>query len=362
MMKKFTGATQRWAAKFFMVLFGTVVLTACESPSPEGPISTASVIVVSEGNYMAGNAEITAYDVINRVTVNNVFSANNAGSAMGDSPAEVIYYNGRIYITLSGSGRIYILDPQTFTVVGKISGLDSPRYMAFGFNNEAYVTNLNKAQIDVINLANNTIERSIPLDNPVERVYIDSQGILYANEWSYGKRLVKINPAGVQDAGTTKYIIASVEVGIQPREFFADMNGELWVLCDGGGWAGNPIGYEAPSIVRVSTNFTAVARHTLPHGSARMIMGAGQNKIYYFTEGSKLYTMNITDTDLPSTPIFSSASASYYGLAQDPYSRELYISDVVDYVQPSTIYRLSEDGEAIHSFTAGVNSSLFLFM
>jgi hypothetical protein len=69
--------------------------------------------------------------------------------------------------------------------------------------------------------------------------------------------------------------------------------------------------------------------------------------------------MNITDNQLPSNAFITNNSNNFYALYYNNYDQHLYISDAMDYVQNSTIYRYNSNGQLIHTFKAGINASGF---
>jgi hypothetical protein len=71
--------------------------------------------------------------------------------------------------------------------------------------------------------------------------------------------------------------------------------------------------------------------------------------------------MKVTDSNLPTTSFLSLSGRNIYGVDADPTNGDLYLSDAIDYVQSSKIYRYSKDGNLIHSFNAGIISNGFVF-
>jgi len=59
--------------------------------------------------------------------------------------------------------------------------------------------------------------------------------------------------------------------------------------------------------------------------------------------------------------LFTATGTGIYSMNVDPVNSDVYVSDALDFVQQSRIYRYDKDGQLIHSFTAGVISCNFTF-
>ncbi len=345
-----------------LLVVAAILVSSCSVASTskeQAPLT--SIIVVNEGNFMASNSDLTGYNPTTGETANDLFAAANGGSAMGDAPAGATLFGGDLYISLSGSAKAYVIDPETMELKAKITGIDNPRSFAFANSTRGYISHLYEGKVTVFNPSTEEIISTIPLVTNIEDMIIDSDGTILANEWSSGKRLVRIDPTVSVDA-----VIDSIEVGLQPTSIAMDANGKIWTLCDGGGWDGNPIGFEAPSIVKVEFDgdrmMTIAQKHTLPQVyGPKLVLNPSRDVIYY-TLGNKLYSMSINSTELPTTPLIEEAGVgSFYNIAVNPHNGDIYCTDAVDYTQNGSVYRYDRDGKFIESFTAGIIPSLFVF-
>lgn len=344
--------------------FFTILLFGCSSESgkkddttPPAPERRSGVFILNEGVYMAGNASLSFYDYADKACEQELFfKANNA--PLGDVPTSMVVRNGKAYITLSNSGNIYVVDPVTCKYVGKISGLSSPRYIGFIGDTKAYVSNLTAGVIDIIDPTALTVTGSIDLGKGrcAEQLVVHD-GFVYANLWSYGKQILKI------DAKSDK-IVDSLEVGIQPQSLFVDSKGRFWTLADGG-YEGSPIGFSDPQIVcfdpvamEVIKTFTI--KRTAESMMFNIKMTMINDKIYYISQD--LYTMSVEDSALPSAPIVkATAGQSFYSLGVDPTTGDVFVGDAVDYTQAGMVYRYKASGEKVDGFKVGITPGAFCF-
>jgi hypothetical protein len=74
-----------------------------------------------------------------------------------------------------------------------------------------------------------------------------------------------------------------------------------------------------------------------------------------------VFEMSISDQQIPSSPFIPEDNKQFYTLAVHPKSGDIYLSDALDYVQASNIYRYDSSGELIHEFKGGIITGGFFF-
>ena len=136
---------------WMLLVFGTVTFSACSedddnSNGGAGGDIYGSCYIVNQGSWGYNNASLQIYD-INSGTLsspdcnNDIFFTAN-GEILGDGAQDLLWVGNRIFVTVSTSQKLEILDETgkrvrqyTYTAEGA-----SPRYMATDGNN-VYVTN-----------------------------------------------------------------------------------------------------------------------------------------------------------------------------------------------------------------------------
>lgn len=361
-MKKSTFGLSRSGVRAWgltTLLVAVSFLFSCQNNKGGGtelpPIS--SVWVFNEGQYLVDNAAITSYDPTTKTAVEDIFSAANGGAMLGDIATSAVMHKGQMYVTLSGSGKIYVIDPKTGMLTNKITGLNSPRYIHFLSETKAYVTNLNVPEITIINPATGAITGSIATASPAEML-VAVGGHVYSNLWSYGKHIIKIDPSKDE-------VVSSVEVSIQPLALVADKNGALWTMCDGGGWAANPAGYEPfQTLLKIDpATMSVIQKWQMPAVAAftyRLSTDRTGENIYYLHDG--VFNMSIDAVQLPSSALVTLPDGAVgYSLGVNPANGEVYVGDAIDNTQRGLVYRFSSTGEQLDSFRAGVCPAFFKF-
>jgi hypothetical protein len=80
----------------------------------------------------------------------------------------------------------------------------------------------------------------------------------------------------------------------------------------------------------------------------------------YFIKGGVMQ-VPVNSNELPSQPLISSDGRLLYGLAIDPNTGHIFVSDAKDYVQNGTAYEYNINGSLVRQFTAGRIPGSFCF-
>lgn len=324
-----------------------------DDPQQEvGPVPEHALFVVNSGNWGSSNASLTLYNPKTKEVTNEIFTALN-GYKLGDTAQSMTVNDDIAWVVINNSHIVFAIDLKTMKEKGRITGVHSPRYICFASDEKAYISQMYSNQIVIINPKTYTVTGTITCPDMVaesgsteEMIYED--GYLYVTCWSYHKRILKI------DTKSDK-VVAELEVGIQPSSIVEDDNNDLWVLCDGGQWDGNPIGYEAPTLSRINRKTMQIEKQfTFTKGDylSRLRINDDEDYLYWVNNGA-LYRMSIYDDTLPTTPLIQ-GEGTFYAIALDPENEDIYLSDAIDYQQQGIIYRYSARGELIDSFYAGI--------
>ncbi len=346
--------------KLIFTLAAASLLFACSesenTPQPEQfEEVNRGLFIANEGAYMAANASLSYYTPESKEIENEVFLRAN-GQLLGDTAQSMTLYDGKLWICSNNSGVIFAIDPTTFSELGRIT-LPGPRYIHFVSPTKAYVTQLWDNRIAIVNPSTfsvtSYIETSMSAADASTEQMVEWGNYLFVNCWSYQKTILKIDT-------TTDQVVDSLEVGIQPESVMLDKNGKLWTLTDGGGWDGNPIGFEAPAIVRIDpASFTIEARYEMTKGEfpSELQINASGNTLYWLNMG--VWKMSVDATELPDEPYLKTSALSAYGLTIDPSTEDIYVADAIDYTQNGVVIRYSAAGDQTDSFGVGICPSSF---
>lgn len=319
------------------------------------------VFIVNEGNYLYGNSSINYYDIESGEEISNLFSLVNS-IPLGDVASSITVHDDRAYIVVNNSGCIHVVDVNSFSLLGTIEGLPSPRYMLFIDNNLALVSDLYARAISIINPITFKVTGSIKTGDSTLPFYQHSSeqmvrvgSKVFTNSWSYDNQVLVINTDELK-------VVDSIEVGIQPLAMAKDSRNNLWIINDGG-FAGNPYGFEIPSLMRINTSTQEVELRlnfsSLTDNAGQIATNAAGDSLYFICK--HLYAIHIDDTTLPIEPLITRDGRNLRALAIDPLTGDIFISDAGDFMSEGMVYRYKSNGTPVDTFAVGITPGNFCF-
>ncbi len=319
-----------------------------------------TLFVVNEGSFQTSTASLSVYNPETNQTLNEAFNKVN-GMKLGDGGQSMTIAGGKGWIVVNNSNVVFAVDPYTLKEKGRVTGLTSPRYFHQVNDKKAYVTQMYDNRIAVVDPSTYSVTGYIEVPEMEVATGSTEQMVaygdyVYCNCWSYQKNIIKI------DTRSDK-VVETLEVGIQPKAIALDCNDKLWVLCDGGSWSGNPIGYEEPTLLKIDAkSFKIEQTLTFPLGdSVSELCLNGKKDTLYWINGD-IWTMNVNSQTLPSESLIKSNGTYYYGLTVGPKTGEVYVADAIDYQQNGEIYRYSSTGNRIAQFSVGIIPGAFCWL
>ncbi|GHV08693.1 hypothetical protein FACS1894160_3420 [Bacteroidia bacterium] len=347
-----------------LYLFALVMaFTACEKEDtvpyiPPVP-GSQGVFILNEGSWGGNDASLTYYNFETGETTADIFKGK-----LGDTAQDMIAYGGKLYITVTASNCIQVIDLYSFEMLETITGIQNPRYLA-AYEGKVYATAYGATQGEVLKIDTTSLK-------VVETVAVgeNPEGIAAANNKLYvanggygsGNTVSVINPTTFKEEKT-------ITVRINPYIVKADHYGNIYLTTQGNFGYGDPV--DLGHLQKINTQNDKVEDIDIPANQKFEIIG---DLLYFYgvftnyatgeVSPISLGVYNIATNTLTSDPIISiesnTAIQTPYAIAINPKTKDVYISDT-NYSLPCVVYVFGSTGHLKNTIQAGVNANTFAF-
>ena len=368
------------------LLFTMLLLTACREDNeifiPENTTvsspeftSITGFYLLNEGNMGSNKSTLDYYDCSTGVYTRNIYGYANpdAPKEMGDVGNDIAIYGNRLYAIINCSNKVEVMDVATTKRIGQIN-IPNCRYIKF-HKGYAYVTyyagpvEINPdyqqigyvAKVDTASLE--VVDRCLVGFQP-DGIEIMGDKIYVANSGGYMMPNYE-NTVSVIDINTFEEV-ERIDVAVNLHYVMADNHGCLWISSRGDY-------YDTPSRLycydvrkkRMIASLDVPVSDMCIQGDSIYAISAGWN---HFTSSYNV-TYSIVDVNLKTkvTDNFITDGTDTkikmpYGIAVNPITKEIYVTDAKNYVNPGTLYCFGKDGILKWSIRTGDIPAHFAFV
>jgi hypothetical protein len=331
----------------YLLLVCSVVFSSCKKDEQQPGIYTNGILIVNEGNYNFGTGDISCYDRDKQTVSDNIFKNANDYN-LGDVAQSVTLWDNKAFIVVNNSAKVEVVNAKDFKKIGTINiPGSSPRYLLPVSASKAYLTELYANKIWILDLQTLEVTGSINVNGWTE-------DILLLNGEVFVTQRTKLNGNEVKNVlvidRLTDAITATIPLPSEPVGMTGDGQ-YLWVSC-----GGKQSASVLPSLHKINVatkaienSFTTAGYNNVP---SRLCLYVGNNSLYYIDK--HVYKMEVSAASLPVSPLINGDGKNFYTMSI--INNEVYVSDAIDYLQKSKIYRYTTDGALIDDFTAGIIS------
>ncbi len=352
------------------------VLSAEEELLPPQTVTTIEgFYLLNEGNMNMNKASLDHFDYATGIYRRNVYGQANPTAALGlgDVGNDIGVYGTKLYAVINCSNKVEVMDAKTARRI-KVIYVKNCRYITFA-NGKAYVSaydgevqtgsaspNGFVAEIDTATLA---ITRTVQVGRQPEEMAVVAGKLYVANSGGYSPPDYE-RTVSVIDLNTfTK--IKDIDVAINLHRLKADAYGDLYVSSRGDHSNSEPsrlfvIDTKADTVKKA---FDIACANLAIAGDTAYVVGS---EFSYSTFGETVsYSMIDIKTETLLDGSFlpkavSDAIVTPYGIAVDPVSGNIYITDATDKVSPGKLYCIDRHGTTLFTVATGDIPAHFAFV
>lgn len=343
------------------------VIPADPNASPKG------FYLLNEGNMNSNKASLDYIDFRKGNYHRNIYNEINPEitKGLGDVGNDIGIYGSKLYVVVNNSNKVEVLDVKTGKKLSQIDIINC-RYITFS-EGKAYVSaylgtvgdpkapNGIVAEIDTISLS---ITRKVEVGRQPEEMAIVGEKLYVANSGGYSPPNYE-NTISVIDLNTFTEI-KRIEVAENLHRLKADQYGDLYVTSRGDY-------YDIPSRIFVIDTKTETIKQEFDIAASQLVIQDDLAYIYSteFNYQTGENTINYHMIDVKTETVLSRSFITDgtekkikipYGIAVNPSTKEVYVTDAKDYVSPGTVYCFSPDGKFKWSVPTGDIPAHFAFV
>ncbi|MDQ8006182.1 MAG: YncE family protein [Pedobacter sp.] len=341
----------------FLILL-TALLFSCRKdkviPEPENITAVSGLYVLNEGNWGSNKCDLDFYDFKNSTYKRDVYKAANpeVTLGLGDTGNDVKAYGSRLYIVVNGSNKLEVINVKTAKRIGKVD-IPNCRNIAF-YKNKAYVTSYN-GYVAVIDTAALTIAAQINVGRQPEELVVVGDKLYVANSGGYTSTNYDRTVSVIDLTTGTK--IKDIDVAINLHRLKADSYGDLYVSSRGDyDKIGSNLYVIDTKTDAVKKKFDIPAGNLAIHKDIAYVYSAEWSN----SAGAYIITynkINVKDEVVLSGSFITDGTQANimmpYGIAVDPASEDIFVTDAKDYVTPGKLHCYTSSGKLKWSVTTG---------
>lgn len=341
-----------------------LTLTACRKDAavvPEeveqvsSPSDATSFFLLNEGNMNMNKASLDRFDAATGAYRRNIFEASNPDviRGLGDVGNDIKAYGSKLYVVVNISNKVEVLDLRTARRISKID-IPNCRYVSFDAG-KAYVSsyegavgNTNKAEGSIVRIdtATLSIEARTKVGRQPEEIAIVGRKLYVANSGGYNPTNYE-RSVSVVDLNSFQEI-KRIDVADNLHRVRADQYGDVYVSSRGDY-------YGTPSNLFVIDTRTDQVKKVFDVSTSNIWIDGDLGYVYslewdYTKQRNTVnYSIiNVRDETLVQGSFIKDGTEKNitkpFGIAVDPKTKDIYVSDAKDYLSPGTLYCFDKNG------------------
>ena len=342
-----------------MVCVLILVLAGCDTATEPAPGGTGSdgVFILNEGAYLAGNAELSFYDISTGTVSGNLYSAANDGATLGDVANAMVRQGERLIIAVNNSARLDIVDILTHRSLGRIQLPGLPRQIAVAGSDKAYVT-MQDSTIAIVDLQQMSYVRSIST-GPFPDGVVRTQGRVFILNSGFGSG----SSISVIDEASDS-VVATIRTPDGPTYAALGPDGRIYTVCTGRSDFSDPSN-DTPGAVLVidPASFQIVDSLSIDGHPGKFVLDS-MGSIYILGPGPYPSTPVWKLESVPSLRIVTTSlvEGSFYGIGINEGRKELYLADAGSFQTNGSVVITALDGSGRSVLNSGIGIAPHAFI
>lgn len=341
--------------------------------TPDPSAQVKGFYIVNEGNMNMNKASLDYLDYTTGIYRRNIYNKANPEivKGLGDVGNDIAVYGSKLYVVVNVSNKVEVLDVKTGKRIKQIN-ITNCRYITFN-EGKAYVSaylgtvgdpNAPQGVVAQIDTTSLTEIKRVNVGRQPEEMAIVGQKLYVANSGGYSPQQYE-RTVSVIDLNTFS-VTKLIDVAINLHRIKADKYGDLYVTSRGNY-------YDVPSKMFVIDTKTDQIKKTFDIAVNNLTID-GDIAYYYGSEWSyneAKYTitygmLNVKDEVILNQKFITDGTEKSivipYGIAVHPITKEVLVTDALNYVSPGKLYCFDPSGKKKWSVTTGDIPAHFAFV
>lgn len=329
--------------------------------------------LLNEGNMGSNKASLDFFSYETGKYMRNIYPSRNPDivKELGDVGNDLAIYGGKLYAVINCSHYVEVMDVKTAKHVGSIDILNC-RYIAFN-EGKAYVSsyagpvqidpNARPGKVVEVDTTSLKVTREVVVGYQPEEMVITGGKLYVANSGGY--RFPNYDTTvSVVDLETFE-VINAIDVAINLHRMTKDRFGRIYVSSRGNYYdVGADVYVIDSNTDRLVGNLGIPASEMCISGDSIYMTSVEWN--YTTNRNTVSYTLyDVAREKIVSHNFIADGTDKQiqipYGIAVNPDTKEVFISDAKDYVTPGTLYCFSPEGNLKWEVTTGDIPAHFAF-
>jgi DNA-binding beta-propeller fold protein YncE len=337
--------------------------------------SLSGFYLLNEGNMGSNKCTLDYYDYSTGVYKRNIYGyANpNVPKELGDVGNDIAVYGNRLYAVINCSNKVEVMDACTTKRIGQIN-IPNCRFLRFK-DGYAYVTSYagpvvitpdykQHGYVAKVDTASFAVVDTCVVGFQPDGIEIIDDKIYVANSGGYMVPNYE-NTVSVIDLASFK-VESNITVAINLEFLCADRHGGLWISSRGDY-------YDTPSRLycydvrkqRMIASLDVPVSSMCIDGDSIYIVSTAWSNVTMSNVTSYAIVNTLTHEKVSDNFITDGTDASIvkpYGIAVNPFTQDIYVTDADNCIDPGTLYCFSATGKKKWSVRTGDIPAHFAFL